>query len=91
MANRRQMICIYTIIDTLRIPFEGDFRSDREVENFIKRHYNKAAMVARQRRELEDMIANFTLQIGIENDVMEQFKKEKNGKERETTDTSLDV
>ena len=69
MANRRQIICIYTIIETLRIPFEGDMRSYRDVESFIKKHYNKACKVRNQIRELQDLIDNFTLQIGIEMDV----------------------
>lgn len=78
MANRRQMICIYTIIDTLRIPFDGDSRSDRDVESFIKKYYNKACKVRNQIRELQDQIDNFTLQIGIEMDV-ETLKLNKDG------------
>lgn len=76
MANRRQAICIYTIIDTLRIPFDGDVRSDRDVESFIKKHYIKACKVRNQLRNMQDMIDNFTLQIGIEMDVEDKFKEE---------------
>lgn len=75
MANRRQTICIYTIIDTLRIPFEGDMRSDRDVLNFIHKHYDKACKVRNQIRELQDLVDNFTLQMGIEMDVEEKSQK----------------
>ena len=80
MAIRRQMICIHTIVDTLRIPFDGDLRSDREVVNFIKRHYEKAWRVRNQIRELGDLIDNYIIQIGIEDDVTKGDKFDLNKK-----------
>ncbi len=35
----REMACIHLIVDTLRIPFDGDFKNSSDVKQFIYQNY----------------------------------------------------
>ena len=39
MATMREMACIHLIVDTLRIPFDGDFKNSSDVKQFIYQNY----------------------------------------------------
>lgn len=71
----REMACIHLIVDTLRIPFEGDFKNSSDVKQFIYQNYNRAMMVRKQLRDLQDWADTVILQEAIHQDV-EQWMKE---------------
>lgn len=54
MATMREMACIYLIVDTLRIPFDGDIKNPSDVQQFIKKNYNCAMKLRKQLREFQD-------------------------------------
>lgn len=77
MATMREMACIHLIVDTLRIPFEGDFKNASDVKQFIYQNYNRAMMVRKQLRDLQDFADTLLLQEAIFKDVemAEDIKK----------------
>jgi hypothetical protein len=77
MATMREMACIHLIVDTLRIPFEGDFKNTSDVKQFIYQNYNRAMMVRKQLRDLQDWADTLLLQEAIYKDVemAEDIKK----------------
>lgn len=69
MATLREMACIHLIVDTLRIPFDGDFNNSSDVKQFIYQNYNRAMMVRKQLRDLQDWADIVLLQEAIYKDV----------------------
>lgn len=65
----REMACIHLIVDTLRIPFDGDFKNSSDVKQFIYQNYNRAMMVRKQLRDLQDWADIVLLQEAIYKDV----------------------
>lgn len=66
----REMACIHLIVDTLRIPYEGDFKNASDVKQFIYQNYNRAMMVRKQLRDLQDWADIILLQEAIHKDVV---------------------
>jgi hypothetical protein len=73
----REMACIHLIVDTLRIPFDGDFKNSSDVKQFIYKNYIRAMMVRKQMRDLQDWADTLLLKEAIYKDVemAEDIKK----------------
>ena len=74
MSTRREIACLYLIIDTLRIPFEGDLKNASDVKTFIYQNYERAMKLRKQLREFQDHADGMLLVDAIMRDADEFYK-----------------